>query len=497
MVDSAAEARLRAEARAKTAAMKTDVDPLAALQASVAASKAQVQTKNVEIPTIALEQAVNTGDKNAIIDAAKAVAKAQGGSATTQASNAITAVQGASPKPTLNETNIARGDTVKWVGGVNGSWQVIRGTNVVTDTTTTKSVVGGGKKETRREVLGAGATRVIRVYYDDGSFQDFASPETTDSNNNNLNTDTSDLIKSLQTQIASLTANTQQAAIDKAAADAAAKQEKAENAIAVLTDRFTRYGLASLVPRIKQLAISGAGESTITLQLQESEEYKTRFKANQDRIKKGLRVLDPSDYLNLEDDYRQILRAYGLKAFDNDNYVTQFISNDISTTELSNRVVTAVQRVQNADPAILTTLRSFYGITDNDLVAYVLDPNQQFQKIERQVAAAEIGAAAGLQGISTGVSVAEQLAAQGITKAQAQKGYSTIADSLPTAEKLSGIYNKALPSYGLAEAEQDVFNTLASAQRKRRALVEREAAEFSGASALSKSSLSSQLGRTY
>ena len=497
MVDSAAEARLRAEARARTAAMKADADPLAALQASVAASKAQVQTKNVEIPTIALEQAVNTGDKAAIIDAAKAVAKAQGGSATTQASNAITAVQEASPKPTLSEANIARGDTIKWVGGVNGSWQIIKGTNVVTGTTTTKPVVGGGKKETRREVLGAGASRVIRVYYDDGSFQDFASPETTDGGGNKLDTDTSDLIKSLQAQIASLTSNTQQAAIDKAAADAAAKQEKAENAITVLTDRFTRYGLASLVPRIKQLAISGASESTITLQLQESEEYKTRFKANQDRIKKGLRVLDPGDYLNLEDDYRQILRAYGLKAFDTDAYVQQFIANDIATTELSNRVVTAVQRVQNADPAILTTLRSFYGISDNDLVAYVLDPNQQFQKIERQVAAAEIGAAAGLQGISTGVSVAEQLAAQGVTKAQAQKGYATIADILPTAEKLSGIYDKALPSYGLGEAEQEVFNTLASAQRKRRALAEREIAEFSGASGLSKSALSKQIGGTY
>jgi undecaprenyl pyrophosphate synthase len=58
-----------------------DADPLAALQTSVAESKAQVEKKNIEIPTIALEQAVNTGDKNAIVDAAKAVAKAQGGSA--------------------------------------------------------------------------------------------------------------------------------------------------------------------------------------------------------------------------------------------------------------------------------------------------------------------------------------------------------------------------------------------------------------------------------
>jgi hypothetical protein len=305
------------------------------------------------------------------------------------------------------------------------------------------------------------------------------------------------LIKSLQDQIAALTKKNDQAAIDKAAADAAAKKEKAENAITVLTDRFTRYGLASLVPKIRELAIGGASESTITLQLQETEEYRQRFRANQDRIKKGLSVLDPGDYLGLEDDYRQILRAYGLRSFDNDDYVQQFISNDISTTELTNRVVTAVQRVQNADPAILTTLRGFYGITDNDLVAYVLDPQQQFQKIERQVAAAEIGAAAKLQGINAGVAVSEQLAAQGITKAQAQKGYATIADILPTAEKLSDIYGKTLDEYRLGQAEQEVFNTLASAQRKRQKLSEREVAAFSGTSGVGKSSLSTQLGGTF
>ena len=497
MVDSAAEARLRAEARARTAAMGASADPLKALQTSVAASKAQVEKKNIEIPTIALEQAVNTGDKAAIVDAAKAVAKAQGGSATTQASNAIDAVQAATPKPTLNPANIARGDTIKWVGGVNGNWVIQQGTNVVTGTTTTKPVVGGGKKETRREVLGAGASRVIRVYYDDGSFQDFASPEITDGGGNKLDTDTSDLIKSLQAQIASLTANTQQAAIDKAAADAAAKQEKAENAIAVLTDRFTRYGLASLVPRIKQLAISGASESTITLQLQETDEYKQRFIGNEERIKKGLRVLDPGAYLGLEDRYRQIIRAYGLKQFDNDSYVTQFISNDVSPEEVSSRVVNAVQRVQNADPAVSAMLRQYYNIGVTDMVAYVLDPTNQLPKIERQIGAAEIGVAAGRQGLAAGVNVAEQLAAQGVTEAEARRGYSTVADILPQATKLSQIYTGVLDQYGQAEAEQEVFNSLASAQRKRRALAEREIASFSGASGLSKTALDRQTGGTY
>jgi hypothetical protein len=304
------------------------------------------------------------------------------------------------------------------------------------------------------------------------------------------------LIQSLQSQISTLT-NAQKSAQDQAAqaatlaaAEKAKQQEQQRQSIvAVLTDRFQKYGLGSLINKIKDLAIDGATESTITLALQESEEYKTRFKANQTRIAKGLAVLQPGDYLNLEDGYRQVLRAYGLKQFDTDAYVQQFIANDMSPTEFSNRVVTAVQRVQNADPAVVQQLRDYYGVGQQDLVAYVLDPEQQFQKIQRQVSASEIGVAAGRQGLKAGVSVAEQLAAQGVTQAEAQKGYATIADILPTAEKLSDIYGKTLDTYGQSEAEQEVFNSLASAQRKRQKLTAREVAAFSGASGTNKTSL--------
>ena len=270
-----------------------------------------------------------------------------------------------------------------------------------------------------------------------------------------------------------------------------------QSIISIMSDRLTRYNLTGLIPTIKRLAQEGATESTITLALQETEDYKRRFKANEDRIKKGLQVLTPAEYLNLEDGYRQILRSYGLNQFDTDDYVNQFIANDVSAAELSNRVVTAVQRVRNADPAIAATLRDYYGIGDTDLVAYVLDPNQQFPKIQTQVSAAEIGAAARLQGLQPGVAVSEQLARQGVTQAEAQRGYATIADILPTATKLSDIYGTTLPGYGLAEAEQEVFNTLASAQRKRKDLIGREIAEFGGAAGLSRSALGRQTGGQY
>jgi hypothetical protein len=307
-----------------------------------------------------------------------------------------------------------------------------------------------------------------------------------------LDAQTTALIKSLQDQITALnkqvtsTTTTNTLAVEQKALE---ERQRKENALTSLTARFSKYGLESLVPKIRELVINGSTESTIAFELQETPEYKQRFKANTERLKKGLAVLDAGTYIGLEDSYRQALRAYGLKQFDTDDYVSQFIANDISANELSNRIVTAVQRVQNADPAITKQLRDFYNIGQNDLVAYVLDPEQQFQKIERQVQAAEIGVAAARQGITAGVQVAEQLAAQGVTQAEAQKGYATIADILPDAKRLSDIYGTTLEGYDLGQAEQEVFNQLASAQRRRQKLTQREIAAFGGSSGTNRTSL--------
>jgi hypothetical protein len=364
--------------------------------------------------------------------------------------------------------------------------------------------VAGSKTIKSTTYTGSGATRKRVVTYSDGTSETFDDPEVGNSNSSvntsGMDAATAALIKSLQDQIAALnkqvtgttTANTL-AAEQKALEE----RQRKENALTSLTARFSQYGLASLVPKIRELVINGSTEATIAFELQETPEYKQRFKANTERLKKGLAVLDAGTYIGMEDSYRQALRAYGLKQFDTDDYVSQFIANDISANELSNRIVTAVQRVQNADPAITSQLREFYNIGQNDLVAYVLDPNQQFQKIERQVQAAEIGVAARRQGLQAGVSVAEQLAAQGVTQAEAQKGYATIADILPDAKRLSDIYGTTLEGYDQAQGEQEVFNQLASAQRRRQKLTQREIAAFGGQSGLSTKALTTDLTGQY
>jgi hypothetical protein len=516
-----------------------DADPLAAVQAAVAASKNKVSEKNAEIARIALEQAVNTGNTRAASDAAAKLADAEGvtgaakaaaiGDARKDAQATVESDREASkPADDPGPGNI-------WSYSVSeGRWKKVKVSNVtepVVDTTGYKVVNGvlqfngqpftgtyNGQTYENGIVKSAADTTGYKVVngvllfngqpfsgtYGGQTYENGKVKIVTDDSDNNA-TGYQEVGGVLQfngkpftgTFAGTVYENGVKKVTTAAVTATNTLTSTQQDVMSIVLDRLNRYNLGSLAPLIKKLAIEGASEATIMLRLQDEPLYQERFKANQQRIKKGISVLTPSEYLNLEDSYRQILRAYGLNQFDNDAYVGQFISNDVSPTELSNRVVTAVQRVRNADPAVSNMLKNYYGIGQNDLVAYVLDPNQQFQKIERQVAASEIGVAAGRQGINIGVPVAEQLAAQGITRAEAQRGYATIADVLPTAEKLSGIYGTTLDKYGLEEGEQEVFNTLASAQRKRQRLIGREAAEFSGQSGISRSALGTATGGQY
>jgi hypothetical protein len=266
-----------------------------------------------------------------------------------------------------------------------------------------------------------------------------------------------------------------------------------QSAYDLLYAQFKQYGLESLVEGIKDLIKSNVSPSEFSIRLQDTEAYKKRFAANQDRIKAGLRALTPAEYIGLEDQYQNIMRNYGLPAsyYSKDSMGTQagfnkFIANDVSAAELEDRIATAQKRVLNADVNVMNALKQFYpDITNADILAYTLDPSNALENIKRRVTAAEIGGAALGQGLMTSATSAEDLAKYGITKAQAQQGYGTIAEFLPSAIKLGDIYaRQGLGAYEQGTAEQEVFGTAgaATAAQKRKKLSQLETAAFSGSS---------------
>lgn len=283
-----------------------------------------------------------------------------------------------------------------------------------------------------------------------------------------------------------------------AATTAATAKAERTSAYNILFEEFNKYGLGTLVSDIKNLLVNSTFDpSEFSIQLQNTQAYQDRFSANKDRIAKGLSALRPADYIKMEDAYQNVMRNYGLPS----SYYTKdatgrqvgfekLLANDVSNTELEDRIMTAQQRVVNANPEVMASLKAFYpGITNGDILAYTLDPSNAITDIKRKVTAAEIGGAATQAGLNTGMTRAEELTAAGITKQQAQAGFQTVAEVAPRGGQLAAMYGES--PYTQQTAEQEVFGLAGSvdAAKQRKKLVGLERAEFSGQSGTAKGAL--------
>jgi hypothetical protein len=285
------------------------------------------------------------------------------------------------------------------------------------------------------------------------------------------------------------------------AAGASNISKETRDAFALLDSTFALYGLSDLAPVIAGYMRQGLTSNEAIIELRKNKTYQTRFAGNTTRVAAGLNALTEGEYLALDDSYSETLRAYGQQSLLGTDRKTRqtamanIIGGDISPVEFKDRVSTVVDRVENADPLVKSTLRDFYKITDTELVSYFLSPKENLPRLQEKVTAAEIGSAAIAQGgLTTDMTSAESLAKFGVDLATARKGYSTISEVLPTATKLSQIYDEEQINYNQQVAEQEVFKGLASAQRKRTQLAEKEIASFKGSSgtALSAGALSTQ-----
>ena len=277
------------------------------------------------------------------------------------------------------------------------------------------------------------------------------------------------------------------------------KKRAGQSAYDLLYLEFSKYGLGSLVEDVKQYIQQGLSKSELTLRLRtESKTYQKRFAANEQRVAKGLTALDEAAYIGLEDQYQEIMRNYGLPAsyYTKDSIGTQegfqkFIANDVSATELEDRVMTAQNRVLNANPEVLQAIKDFYGdsITNGDILAYTLNPEKGLADIKRKVTAAEIGGSAVQAGLNLGntpeqralyAARAAELGAAGVTKKQAQEGFQTVAEVAPRGGQLAEIYKQSPYTQTTAEAEVFGLSGSAEATRQRKKLTSLETAAFQG-----------------
>lgn len=251
------------------------------------------------------------------------------------------------------------------------------------------------------------------------------------------------------------------------------------DAYLALVDLFDGYGLPTLAPKIFDYIKNGYSADTISILLQQTDEYKKRFAGNEARKTAGLPVLSPAEYLATEASYRQIMQQAGLPSgfYDQPSDFTTWIGKNVSPTEIQSRVDLATQATTLANPNYRKALNQM-GIDDSQLTAYFLDPTRALPTLQKSAATATIGAEALQQGLTFDTQYTQQLATSGITGDQARQGYSNIAQTLQSYEDLANIYGG---TYNQRTAEEATFLGNAQAVQEQQRLARRETGTFSGA----------------
>lgn len=302
----------------------------------------------------------------------------------------------------------------------------------------------------------------------------------------------------LQKQLADLkAANAAQTAMAQANT-----QQQQQNAITMLTQTFINYGLsADIASAVTNLVQQGYTSDTIQVMAQDpkgtnplAQAFQQRFPANAARMAAGLPVLSPAQYIANEQGYAQVMRAYGLNPSfaTNKDVFTKLLTNDVSPTELNGRVNTAKQVIENTDPAVAQQLQAYYGLSQGDMIAHVLDPTIATPIIEKQISTSQIGAEAARYGANVGQAYAEQLSGLGITQAQAGQGFQNVAQQLPGTQELATRYAGYTPAGQVGQALQAAqFGTTGAiqAQQELERLKIQEISQFSGSSGAGKGSL--------
>ena len=398
----------------------------------------------------------------------------------------IADAQAVAAKPVMSEEQKAGGGQVKWVGGINGEYQIIMpiGSPLV-------GSKAAGWEPGRNNLAGVPTATSPTTTTPTTTSPTTTTPTTTSPTTTSPTTSSPTTTTPTTTVVSGNGFNTTGLTTEQI------------DAVAGIKAFLSSLGIGDLSDAITNAIKRGYTTDTIKLIMQDPSSkdplavaFQKRFPANKERIAAGKPAIDAADYLRAERAYAQIFQSYGVSNLANNALMSSFIAGDVSATEVTDRIALAVNRVQNADANTKAILkRNYPELTTGDIVGAMLNPKDGLPALQRKVQIAEIGGAALAQkldtslaggtkasdvfgNVTTGSMGLEELASLGITKEEAQKGYGQVASIAPRSEFLSSITGGQ--DYTRLQAEQEVFGGLASAKRAREQLAETEVGRFSG-----------------
>lgn len=256
-----------------------------------------------------------------------------------------------------------------------------------------------------------------------------------------------------------------------------------KDAASALIGLFSQYGLQTLASRIIDMVKQGFSSDTMSVMLQETPEYKQRFAANDARTKAGLSKLSPAEYIATERQYKALLSQSGMPAgfYDQQSDYQKFLENDLSPTELNDRIK-SWQEVAQSDKATTDELRRLYGMSTSDYAAYLMDPQRATPLLQAGARAVTFAGAASRHGYQLDRATAENFGggAFDVSAADAEKGFQAVDEVQASTDQMAKMYG--LNGYTVQEATAEVFGGDADAAAKRKKAASAERGTFSDSS---------------
>ena len=205
-----------------------------------------------------------------------------------------------------------------------------------------------------------------------------------------------------------------------------------------------------------------------------------------------------SDLFNTVEGYKTTQTKYNLnEKFVSQDYIQKYLNNKISVAKLDENANKARLAAINADQAATLALQKLgYIGASTDLTDFYMDPNIGMEVMQQRFNTAALSTEV-VRRASTGIAfdkanlekLGADLTAKGYNEAQAgyqaAQNYNTIGQQLMPSVGLSNIYegSKAANAATIqSELEQEQFNTLESARRKK--LIELETRSFQASSGM-------------
>ena len=193
----------------------------------------------------------------------------------------------------------------------------------------------------------------------------------------------------------------------------------------------------------------------------------------------GVGVTTIAEFTRARNEYKSLMRYYGLSEYSSDASADKFLMNKVSVNEAAARMDAAYNAIKYADEALKTQLKTYFpSLTDKDIVANILGVGQTVAELQKKIGVSGIRAEAATAGL-TGRLSAEELFAQGVSRQEARRGYQEVKAQKPLAEAAASRAQEA-PSTVQTELEKESLLGLRS--RRRAQLAAREQAYFAGKS---------------